>query len=113
MLPPKLAQTMINLALGSQGNSSESLKSVRLYDPFSGLGTVLIEGVHRGVAHLFASDLNPEMVRATQVNLEPLTREGRVQESYVQLLDAKEIVKMPKISEVTHIVTEGYLGRIF
>lgn len=59
MLPPKLSQTMINLA----GESK------RLYDPFVGLGTVLIEAIHSGIPHVFASDISLEMVTATQKNV--------------------------------------------
>jgi len=42
MLPPKLAQMMINLSLGNT-----------IYDPFVGLGTVLIESVHMGNNRVF------------------------------------------------------------
>jgi tRNA G10 N-methylase Trm11 len=63
MLPPKLAQMMINLSLGNT-----------IYDPFVGLGTVLIESVHMGNNRVFGSDLNPRMVTTANDNLKNLQK---------------------------------------
>ncbi|MCB9806812.1 hypothetical protein H6768_02830 [Candidatus Peribacteria bacterium] len=41
MMPPKIAQIMINLA--TKGD-----KKVAIWDPFCGLGTTLIEAFHGG-----------------------------------------------------------------
>ncbi len=119
MLPPKLAQTMINIALGSE---DPGVEQIGLFDPFCGLGTVLIEAANMGIVGVCASDLSPEMVEATSVNLIQFyqksdTLSGSLaserEAPHVEIRDAKTIAESPYISDVTHIVTEGYLGRIF
>lgn len=62
MLPPKLAQIMLNLALG-QTNSVQSI-----LDPFCGTGVVLQEALLQGHT-VYGSDLNPKMVDYTRRNL--------------------------------------------
>ena len=83
MLPPKLAQMMVNLSVEDRGQRTEDRKegfknlashlspltSSGIYDPFCGLGTILIEAANMGYARLLASDLSPEMVRATEMNV--------------------------------------------
>jgi tRNA G10 N-methylase Trm11 len=96
MLPPKLAQIMIN---------TTSLPFV--YDPFVGTGVVLQEALLLDRA-IEGSDLNPEMVAAAQENLAWLQRQrpeltiGKISQA-----DATEIT-LPKASLA--IVSEGYLG---
>lgn len=63
MLPPKLAQTMINLV----GVQSEDHSAV--YDPFCGLGTVLIEAAHMGYDTVYGSDLSAAMVTAANKSM--------------------------------------------
>jgi tRNA G10 N-methylase Trm11 len=107
MLPPKLAQMMLSLALGNE--------TWVVMDPFSGLGTVLIEAAQRWIREIHASDINPDMVEATKNNLANfLLREKQTDtQTKVTLRDAAELGQYPELSRVTHIVTEGYLGRIF
>ncbi len=110
MLPPKLAQTMVNLALGQ----SDVTPKTGLYDPFCGLGTVLIEGANMGITKLLASDISAEMVSATKVGIERFAEARKLQiDAYVMGLDAKNIANFPRLRDVTHIVSEGYLGSIF
>ena len=45
MMPPKIAQIMINL--GTKGH-----KNVIIWDPFCGLGTTLIEALNAGYTQL-------------------------------------------------------------
>lgn len=63
MMPPKIAQIMINLA--TKGD-----KTLTLWDPFCGLGTTLIEAFHGGHNFLKGSDLEVTMVQMTQKNME-------------------------------------------
>jgi tRNA G10 N-methylase Trm11 len=106
MLPPKLAQIMLHLAIGrDQFVTSDTWGKVGLYDPFCGLGTVLIEAKHRKLKTVFGSDISPEMVEATKKNTQ--------NENECLVLDARKIGSAPFLSQVTHIVTEGYLGKIF
>lgn len=60
MLPPKLAQTLINLT-GAQAGST-------LLDPFCGTGTVLMEAFQMNI-NSHGSDISPDMVEATRVNM--------------------------------------------
>ena len=96
MLPPKLAQILVNTTHGSA-----------VSDPFCGTGVVLQEAriLGRSVA---GSDLSAEMVEATRTNMAWLedqrTDLGPV--FGVALADARE-VRLPAGAAV---VTEGYLG---
>ena len=58
MLPPKLAQILVNSAQGSA-----------IYDPFCGTGVILQEALLMG-HEAYGSDLAAEMVDATRTNLE-------------------------------------------
>ncbi len=92
MLPPKLAQIMINLA--------QPKKDETIYDPFCGTGTVLIEAALWGFNTL-GSDIDARMVAATQTNLAALKIK-----SEVGLHDAAQ----PKKVQCDVVVSEGYLG---
>jgi len=61
MLPPKLAQIMLNLA-----DPQEKAKTV--YDPFCGSGTILIESLIRG-KNVVGSDIDQKAVGGTISNL--------------------------------------------
>lgn len=62
MMPPKLAQIMINLATKGE-------RSLQVWDAFCGLGTTLIEASHMGHMSLMGSDISADMVTATRANL--------------------------------------------
>lgn len=110
MLPPKLAQTMIHLAVGNK-------KPVYIYDPFCGLWTVLIESVLAGNIRVFWSDLNDAMVDATTENLEFIKKEFSLHnfKSDIFPLNATNIAESEAIKfwKIDAIVSEGYLGTIF
>jgi tRNA G10 N-methylase Trm11 len=96
MLPPKLAQILVNATQGTD-----------VYDPFCGTGVVLQEALLLGRdAH--GSDLAADMVAATQKNLAWL--EAQVDYKLpgwgVSLVDARAVT-LPRGCAV---VTEGYLG---
>lgn len=67
MLPPKLAQIMINLAAGSLTPSGAS-SPLSLLDPFCGMGTIVQEGWLMD-CQMTGSDGSPRMIKATQKNL--------------------------------------------
>ena len=69
MLPPKLAQTMINLARGA----CQLTRPTNLLDPFCGTGVILQEA---GLMRLttYGSDNNPRMIDYAQTNLDWLAR---------------------------------------
>ncbi len=92
MLPPKLAQIMLNL--------SQIKKGEVVYDPFCGTGTVLIEAALLGFTAM-GSDIDEKMVAATQKNLAALKLVGEV-----FLHDAAK----QKQVDCNVVVSEGYLG---
>lgn len=71
MLPPKLAQTIVNLGVGQ---ASPSLDAVIL-DPFCGTGVVLQEALLMGYG-AYGTDLEPRMIDYSRANLEWLATHG-------------------------------------
>ncbi|MCL2002191.1 methyltransferase domain-containing protein [Candidatus Saccharibacteria bacterium] len=63
MLPPKLAQTMINLAVGNASGT------IRLLDPFCGTGVILQEASLMG-CDVYGTDISPKMIDYSRINLE-------------------------------------------
>ena len=95
MLPPKLAQIMVN-----------TTSAPLVYDPFVGTGVVLQEALLLG-RQAQGSDITAEMVAATEKNLQWLDGQKSIAPWSVTLADARQ-VSLPK-SPVA-IVSEGYLG---
>ena len=62
MLPPKLAQIMVNIGVGSQS-------APVILDPFCGTGVVLQEALLMGYT-VTGTDLNPKMADFTRINLD-------------------------------------------
>jgi tRNA G10 N-methylase Trm11 len=99
MLPPKLAQIMINLARSEQNQT--------VYDPFCGNGVILQEALLSG-HNVVGSDLSEAMVSASQQNLTWLQDNYKFKGSHkVWQADATTIKDLPSNSA---IVTEGFLG---
>lgn len=103
MLPPKLAQIMINLA----NPSSKGF----IYDPFCGLGTVLIEGMHLGYQTL-GSDLEANVVERCQKNLEWFTTRHHLSPEQYRLFvkNASRLGKNDISERISAVVSETYLG---
>jgi tRNA G10 N-methylase Trm11 len=104
MLPPKLAQIMINLAVGDVD------KGVIL-DPFCGTGVVLQEAALMGF-DIYGTDIDSRMIEYSGKNLDWLSRVRDLQltTSNFQLTigDATDFKwKQP----IDFVVTETYLGR--
>ncbi|MDD2907367.1 MAG: hypothetical protein PHH98_01875 [Candidatus Gracilibacteria bacterium] len=105
MLPPKLCQMMINLSGGKT-----------IYDPFVGLGTILIESILMGNKKVYGSDLNEKMVENSQNNILNFSKTNNI------VLDDYEFIKLNakfinestilQDKEIDSIVSEGYLGEI-
>ncbi len=100
MLPPKLAQIMLNL--GSVKRDTTVL------DPFCGTGVVLMEAALTG-AVVTGSDINPKMVSMTKENLSWLSKEFNVDtaQANVMCADATTSTWKPMPEKV---VSETYLG---
>lgn len=104
MLPPKLSQMMINFSEGS-----------KIYDPFCGLGTILIESILMGNVEVYASDISAENIEMTKKNISFARREfeNTLKTSMTEVLDAKGISSSPFLRKSDAIVTEWYLGQVF
>jgi tRNA G10 N-methylase Trm11 len=102
MLPPKLAQIMINF-------TNPAVNSVIL-DPFCGTGVVLQEALLMGLS-VIGSDINPRMVEFTHKNLSWLEK------NFEQLSNSKTEVLLRDataakwIGSINAVVSEVYLGR--
>lgn len=105
MLPPKLCQIMLNIAWWKS-----------IYDPFVGLGTVLIEWALQSRLNLYWSDLNEKMVELSKSNLLSFVKENTIKlENYDFFkLNSKFINEAEVINKwiVESIVTEWYLWEI-
>lgn len=113
MLPPKLAQTMINLAI--HASKSGQTQGANLLDPFCGTGVVLQEAALMGM-DVFGTDLNPDMVNNTKININWLNRMLHLDVAPnlaigdATTFDWKSWASPDKINLVA---TETYLGRAY
>jgi len=100
MLPPKLAQIMINLAG----------KSKSIYDPFCGTGTILIEAMLMG-KDAVGSDIEEKLVDYTDENCKWAQKKFNLQNAFRAFTkDATKLDKNDLPEKIDAIVTEGYLG---
>jgi len=108
MLPPKVARMMVNIGLGEN-------RTARLYDPFCGSGTILLEGVLLG-AQVMGSDLDQVAVMGTEANLAwlpeiyPQTATG-VATAELKTADATHVTWPDLTHQIDTIVTEPFLGK--
>lgn len=104
MLPPKLAQIMINLA--------DSTSGIHILDPFCGTGVVLQEALLIGDT-VSGTDLSPKMIDYTLRNLEWLqTQNDKGAVDQVRQGDAMDFV-WPEAKQLGAVVCESYLGQPF
>ncbi|MBU2524408.1 DNA adenine methylase [Patescibacteria group bacterium] len=114
MLPPKLAQTLINLATGFDEAEDRSNKTI--YDPFCGSGTILMEGLIDGY-NVIGSDISENMVEGSKQNIDfiiekmNLTQDTNTIKKNIFLHNAIE--KFPESLKCDAIATETYLGEAF
>lgn len=107
MIPPKVAQTMINLATPLSPLDY-------ILDPFCGSGTILQEAILMGYRAI-GSDIEQKMVENSEKNLEWFRNRYDVAPNRYKLLraNAAEIsILLPK-QKVAAVVTEGTLGPIY
>lgn len=67
MLPPKLAQIIVNLAIGQVDKDLDDKTRVRLLDPFCGTGVILQEALLMGYS-VMGTDIDERMVGYSQKN---------------------------------------------
>lgn len=113
MLPPKLAQIMINLA--------EAPAGATIYDPFCGSGTILQEALLLGYKDIYGSDLSERNVADTKANMEWLSTSSVLTSNPARVLAGKiaqddkfifvsDVLAPTLRLEADAIVGEGYLG---
>ncbi len=106
MLPPKLAQILINL---SQADITQTI-----IDPFCGSGTVNIEAAIMGYQTI-GSDINPRFVEKSHENFAQMAEKFRYDPQVGEFLvsDATKLQHKAFTGSFPVIVTEGYLGENF
>ena len=104
MLPPKLAQIMINL--------SKVKKEATLLDPFCGSGTVLMEGLLMEIKKVIGSDISEKAIADTNKNTDWVIRKFELENpNYTtKVKDATELSAFIDPDSIDAIVTEPFLG---
>ncbi len=103
MLPPKLAQIMINL-------SACPLDGV-LLDPFCGSGTILTEAMLMGYRNIYGSDLSAKAVADSKQNVSWTNRQADSKtDVIITQADATKLSRSLKPHSIDAVVTETYLG---
>lgn len=106
MLPPKLAQIIVNLASRSPLPSS----SLRLLDPFCGTGVILQEAALQGY-QVYGTDLSDKMIDYTRANLDWLSQTHHIDiKADIHQAEARSDQWQPPIDAVA---CESYLGQPF
>jgi len=106
MLPPKLAQILINLAGGGKTEKKTVL------DPFCGSGTILTEAALMGYKNMIGSDESDKAVQDTQKNLEWSKEKYGLENMEYRLENIKteELDQFLNKESVDLVATEPYLG---
>lgn len=105
MLPPKLAQMMINLAVGTNATTPQ-----RILDPFCGTGVLLQEAALMGHP-VYGTDLAEKMIRYSRDNLNWL------QDTYHTPIDwylhEGDAMATQWQAPINAVASEAYLGQPF
>lgn len=113
MIPPKVAQIMLNFAETKLGDT--------MLDPFCGIGTIVQEGVLMGY-RMLGSDINAGAISGSEKNLEWFRNRYKIAPGkfHVETGDAREasrlvenLQKIGAFQKISGIVTEGYLGPMY
>ena len=106
MLPPKLAQIMVNLAVGNATKAT-------ILDPFCGTGTVMQEALLKGY-DVCGSDLSQKMIDYTTENLAWLQSKYHITGTVRSLEQADAMThQWTEGQQLDAVVCETYLGQPF
>ena len=131
MLPPKLAQMIINLAAGSTEFAAikselsgdiclkpeddrrmhDARKNITVLDPFCGTGVILQEALLMGY-RAYGTDLEPRMIDYTRTNLEWLTSRYQLPDIDYKLATG-DATSFQWEQPISMVAAETYLGRPF
>lgn len=106
MLPPKLAQIMVNLAVGDKNQA----KNITVLDPFCGTGVLLQEAILMGY-QVYGTDLSEKMISYSRTNLEWIAKKSRVF-SKCDLHQGDAMTTKWK-EPISIVASEAYLGQPF
>ncbi len=113
MIPPKVAQIMLNFAESKPGET--------MLDPFCGIGTIVQEGVLLGY-RMLGSDINANAIAGSEKNLEWFRNRYKIAPGkfHVETSDAmvvsnlvEKLKKIGSFPSIAGVVTEGYLGPMY
>ncbi len=108
MIPPKVAQVMLNLANCKNGDT--------ILDPFCGIGTIIQEGLLLGYK-MIGSDINRVAIKGSEQNLEWFRNRYKIAPGRygLEVSDATGVSDLIAKSKhkISAIVTEGTLGPIY
>jgi tRNA G10 N-methylase Trm11 len=114
MIPPKVAQSMLNLCGVKTGTST-------LLDPFCGIGTFVQEGALLGY-RMVGTDVDKLAIAGSEKNLEWFRNRYKIPKGkyHLEVSDARSVSdfiahlkQIKAITTVDAIVTEGTLGPIY
>lgn len=108
MLPPKLAQIIVNLATGNVTPQPDKLK---LLDPFCGTGVVLQEAALMAY-RVYGTDLDERMVDYSRQNLHWLTTKTSY-DGFGSRFETADATTYKWPHEFDVVASETYLGRAF
>ena len=112
MLPPKLAQLMVNLAIGESRFDGDT-QNKHILDPFCGTGTVLQEALLRGYS-VHGTDLSQKMIDYTIENLSWLQKTHKNIGTILSIRqgDATNF-QWVEANFLSAVICETYLGQPF
>jgi len=99
LLPPKLAQIMINL-LGKKSS---------IYDPFCGDGVILMEAALMNL-NAYGSDINGRAIQDAQANLNWISEYFKTKNLQENVFLRDATLRLNQKLKIDGIVTEGFLG---
>ncbi len=113
MLPPKLAQVLVNLATGQIQNEEGRMENEGLVmlDPFCGTGVALQEAMLMGYS-VYGTDLEPRMIDYSRANLDWLIENTEDLKSEI-LLEPGDATTHQWNPTPDFVAGETYLGRPF
>jgi tRNA G10 N-methylase Trm11 len=107
MLPPKLAQTIINLATGQ--NLTADRESMMVLDPFCGTGVILQEALLMGYS-VYGSDISPKMVDYSIENIDWLKQKHPRRTNQYTRIEIGDATTHTWEKEISIVASETYLG---